>query len=409
MLEVEDALALIRTRVSALEAERLYLSAAHRRVLAETVVSPMNVPPFDNSAVDGYAVRAADTQGANRNKPVVLQVAGEVMAGEMPTQTVTQGTCLRVMTGAVFPDGADAMIMVEDTQPRDHQSLEIFEAARVGQFVRKTGSDIQTGQTVLSVGTLLTAAELGMLASVGCSEVAVHRLPRVAVVTTGDEVLEAGTHAVLPAGKIWNSNREMLAALVAEAGGMLHSLLHLPDDRDATREAFQHLSSHDLGADVIVTAGGVSVGDRDFIKPVLEEMGELALWRVAMKPGKPLAFGRIGKTLFFGLPGNPVSALVTFALFVRPVLRTMAGKTDVDYPHVQAVLAAPVSHEPSRREYVRATTRLINGVWTADPTGAQGSHRLSSMMGANSLLVLPAGSGDAAAGEIVTCLLLDDV
>ena len=406
MLEVEQALETILARAASVGTERVFLSEAHRRVLAEDIFAPIAVPPFDNSAVDGYAVIAADTAGASRETPVELQIIGEIMAGQTPTVPLQNGTAIRIMTGAPIPDNADAMIMVEDTELRETQAVAIYEAARCGQFVRRSGGDIQAGQLALERGTVLHAAELGVLASIGTAEISVYRLPRVAVVSTGDEIIDVGTSSALSPGKIWDSNRYTLAALVAEAGGILHSLTHIPDDYTATKQAFQHLASDDLGADIIVTAGGVSVGERDYVKPVLEELGQLELWRIAMKPGKPLAFGQIGKSLFFGLPGNPVSAMVTFDLFVRPVIQKMLGKTEINRPLVQATLTEDVSHESGRREYVRAQTVLENGMWKATPTGSQASNRLSSMAGANSLLVLPADTNDYATGAIIDCLLL---
>ena len=406
MWEVEDAREHILARAMPLESERIFLTAERGRVLAEEIFAPINVPPFTNSAVDGYAVIASDVQGASPANPVLLRVTGEVMAGEMPTISVESGTAIRVMTGAPMPDGADAMIMVEDTELHDSHTVAMLEAARSGQYVRRVGGDVSVGQSVLVKGTVLNAAELGVLASLGVSQLSVCRKPTVAVITTGDEVVDIHSAETLQPGKIWDSNRLTLAALVEEAGGVVHSVIHIPDDYKATKKAFQQLSDGKEGIDVIVTAGGVSVGDRDYVKPVLEELGELELWRVAMKPGKPLAFGRIGKSLFFGLPGNPVSAMVTFELFVRPVLQKMQGKLNWDRPVVQATLTEPVAHESGRREYVRAMTTLENGTWNATPTGSQASNRLTSLCGANSLLVLPADTSDYAAGSVVDCLLL---
>ncbi len=406
MWEVEQAREYILSRALPLESERVFLSAERGRVLAEEIFAPINVPPFTNSAVDGYAIIASDVQGANPENPVILRVLGEVMAGEVPTIPVESGTAIRIMTGAPMPDGADAMIMVEDTELRDNDTIAIGAMARSGQYVRRVGGDVSVGQSVLGKGTVLNAAELGVLASTGVSQLSVYRKPTVAVITTGDEVIDVHSTKTLPPGKIWDSNRWTLSALVEEAGGIVHSLIHIPDDYNKTKNAFQQFADEKYGVDVIVTAGGVSVGDRDAVKPVLEELGELELWRVAMKPGKPLAFGRIGKSLFFGLPGNPVSAMVTFELFVRPVLQKMQGKPNWDRPVVQATLTESVAHEPGRREYVRAVTTLENGIWNAAPTGTQASNRLSSMVGANSLLVLPADTSDYAAGSVVDCLLL---
>lgn len=406
MWEVEDAREHILARAMPLESERVFLTAARGRVLAEEIFAPINVPPFTNSAVDGYAVIALDVEKATPADPIVLSILGEVMAGDVPTISVEPGTAIRVMTGAPMPDGANAMIMVEDTELREHDIVAILEAARSGQYVRRIGGDVTVGQSVVGKGTILNAAELGVLASLGISELSVYRKPTVAVITTGDEVVDIHSAKTLPPGKIWDSNRLTLAALVEEAGGVVHSMIHIPDDYEATKKAFQRLSDGEERIDILVTAGGVSVGDRDYVKPVLEELGELELWRVAMRPGKPLAFGRIGKSLFFGLPGNPVSTMVTFELFVRPVLQKMQGKPNWDRPVVQATLTEPIAHELGRREYVRAITTLENGRWHATTTGAQASNRLMSMCGANSLLVLPADTSDYIAGSVVDCLLL---
>jgi molybdenum cofactor synthesis domain-containing protein len=262
------------------------------------------------------------------------------------------------------------------------------------------------GQHVLDEGTLIGPAEIAMLAAVGRSNVAVIRRPRIAVISTGDEIVDI--HEKPGPGKIRNSNSYALAALVAEAGGELHSIRHIPDDRTATEAAFRECSGLDGSdpVDAIVTSGGVSVGDRDFVRPVIEDLGVLDLWRVKMKPGKPLAFGKVGKSLFFGLPGNPVSTMVTFELFVRPSIWKMAGRKTLERPSVVATLDQPVHHTPGRQEYVRAVVTQRNGQFYAAPTGAQGSSILTSMLGANGLLVIEEDRGDLDTGERVSAILL---
>lgn len=405
MWTVEEALEAILGRVKQLPVERIALLDSLGRVLAEDVAADIAVPPFDNSAVDGYAVRAADTAGAQPDSPVRLRTLPEVPAGALAAEPVVEGTAARIMTGAPVPSGADAIVMVEDTCCAEG-SVEILQAAQPGQHVRYAGDDVTPGSVVLRTGTRIHAAEIAMLATLGRAIVPTFRPARVAVLSTGDEVVDIVEGVPPPPGKIRNSNAYALAALVREAGAEVHSRLHIPDDLAATEAALRRCV--ESGADVIVSAGGVSVGDRDFIKPALERLGRLELWRVAMKPGKPLAFGSIGKTLFFGLPGNPVSALVTFELFVRPTLGMMAGRqaADLKRPVIQATVTEPVSHAPGRREFVRAVTTSEDGRFVTRPTGAQGSGILHSMLGANSLLVIPEDSLGLTPGQTATVLLL---
>jgi molybdopterin molybdotransferase len=405
MLTVEEALDAVLSRVRVNPTAQLPLTRCPGHVLAEDVLADIDNPPFDNSAVDGYAVRAADTAGASPDCPAVLQPLPEVMAGSVPGTAVAPGLCMKAMTGAPMPAGADAMVMVEDARDTGEGVLILAEAAP-GDHVRRRGADVHTGETVLTAGTLIHAAEIAMLAAVGKSEIAVARKPRVAVLSTGDELVDVSTRP--GPGQIRDSNRYALAALVEEAGAELHSMVHIPDDLTETEEALRKAAGQDGSepADVIVTSGGVSVGDRDYVKPALEKIGTMDLWRVSMKPGKPLAFGRIGETLFFGLPGNPVSTMVTFELFVRPALWKMAGRTNLHRTRVRAVLDDDVSHNPGRREYVRAVVRLTGDQFIATPTGAQGSGVLTSMLGANALLVLPEDVDGVRAGETVDALLL---
>ncbi|HLV81429.1 MAG TPA: gephyrin-like molybdotransferase Glp, partial [Chthonomonadaceae bacterium] len=404
MLPVEEALTTILRRVKRLPVERMPLLDSLGRVLAEDVAADIAVPPFDNSAVDGYAVRAADTASARTEARVHLRVLSEVVAGTPAAVPVAPGTAARIMTGAPVPPGADAIVMVEDTRNLGAE-VEILQAAQRGQHVRHAGEDVARGSIVLRAGARIRAAEIAMLATLGRASVPVFRPARVAVLSTGDEVVEIEEGVAPPPGKIRNSNAYALAALVREAGAEVHARLHVPDDLAATEAALRQCV--ESGADAIVSAGGVSVGDRDFIKPALERLGRLDLWRVAMKPGKPLAFGSIGETLFFGLPGNPVSALVTFELFARPAIFKMAGRREEDLqrPAVQAIVAEPVAHVPGRREFVRAITTAEGGRFVTRPTGAQGSGILHSLLLANSLLVIPEDSTGLAPGQAATVLL----
>jgi molybdopterin molybdotransferase len=409
MLSVEEALETILARTPTLPAERIPLLEALGRVLAEDIVADIAMPPFDNSAVDGYAVRAEDTIGAGPQTPVVLRIVADIPAGTVSETPIVPGTAARIMTGAPVPTGADAIVMVEDTRPLEGERVAILEAVKQGWYVRLTGEDVPRGAVVLEAGTRIRAAEVAMLATLGRAFVSTVRPARVAVVSTGDELVAVEEGVIPPPGKIRDSNRYALAALVRESGAEVHSLTHIPDEPAATEATLRACADPASGADVIVTAGGVSVGDRDFVRPALEKLGTLALWRVAMKPGKPLAFGRIGETLFFGLPGNPVSAMVTFELFVRPALWKMAGRAACELARrqVPAVLRTAIPHQPGRREYVRASTTVEGERFVTQPTGAQGSGILRSMTLANSLIVLPTESTGAAAGETVKVLLLE--
>jgi molybdopterin molybdotransferase len=406
MYSVEEALEIVLSRVSTLPSASVPLLSSLGCVLAEQIISDIDNPPFDNSAVDGYAVRAGDVASASNDNPVTLELEGEVSAGDQAGLSVGAGECIRVMTGAPMPAGADAMVMREDAEPRG-RTISIRASAQPGDHVRRAGEDFHRGDVVLAAGARIGAAEIGMLAAVGKAEVSVYRRPRVAVFSTGDELVDI---SFTPGnGQIRDSNRYALEALVHEAGGEVTLSRRLPDDLDATVRAFSLAAGlgEEDAVDVIVTSGGVSVGDRDFVKPALEKLGTLELWRVSMKPGKPLAFGRIENTYFLGLPGNPISTMVTFELFVRPLLRKLAGHSDLFRRRVRAELLDEVSHAPGRREYVRCRLTEREGRIVALPTGAQGSGILSSMLGANALLIVPEHSSGLAAGDVAEALLLD--
>ena len=405
MLSVEQALAAILINAKTLGVETVSLADALGRTLVRDVFAREDAPPFANSAVDGYAVRAAEVSAAGIDLPVILPVSAEIHAGDTPTRALEIGTAARILTGAPVPDGADAIVMQEDTRT-ESGGIAILDAAGMGQHVRPAGEMWRIGDRIFEAGTWIRASEIGLLATLGQANVSVYRLPRVAVLSTGDELADAGSET-LPPGKLRDSNRPMLAALVREAGCVLHSAAHVPDNLEQTEAMLRELSDPAAGADAIITAGGVSVGDRDFIRPALEKLGTLELWRVAMKPGKPIAYGRIGAAQFFGLPGNPVSAYVTFELFARPMLWAMSGRRldALARPTVQAVLTEAVSHVPGRREYVRAITESDGIRFMTRPAGAQGSGILRSVTLANSLLIVPEDAEDLAAGATVNVLL----
>ena len=398
---VEQALEKMLARCHVTCKEALALAEARGAVLAEECVSDIDLPPFNNSAVDGYAVCAMDTAEADALAPARLSLAFQQPAGPSEPMQLARGATARVMTGAPIPHGADAVVMQEDVSMGPEGTVQFVAPVLYGEHVRKMGSDVTAGDIVLPAGTLLGPAELGILAATGRSSIACHRRPRVAIVTTGDEVEEVG--ALLAFGKIYNSNSFCLRALVDQTGAEPVLVRHIPDDFEATCNALAEIARS--GIDAIVCAGGVSVGARDFVKPALERLGSLDLWRVAMKPGKPVAFGSIGETLFFGLPGNPASVLVTFELFVRPCLWKLAGRKELARELVDSTAADAIQHVPGRREYVRAATVWRDGGYVSTTTGAQASGRLRSLVGSNSLIVVPEDCEGIRAGERVRVIL----
>ena len=396
MLTYDQALAQILSRLAPLPPVPLPLSDALGCVLAEDLVAPQAVPPFDNSSMDGFAVRAADLADI----PAVLPVQGDIPAGALSLPTLTPGHALRIMTGAPLPPGADAVVPVEETEARP-AGVAFLQPVTPGQHIRRAGEDVTAGSVVVAAGSLLRPAEIGMAAVVGRPSVRAHPRPRVAILSTGDELIEPG-QPLLP-GQIYNSNAYALAAQVAEAGGVVTHRLHARDTPEAVREAFDACA----GADLLLTSGGVSVGDYDFVKAVFAERGTMDFWRVAIRPGKPVAFGRWGETVFFGLPGNPVSSMVTFELFVRPALRRLRGLAEPSRPTVTARLTEAARHTPGRQSYQRAVVTPEAGGFVVTPTARQGSGMMRSMVEANALLVIPADVPALPAGSTGTVLLLD--
>jgi molybdenum cofactor synthesis domain-containing protein len=376
-------------------------------VLAEPVLATEPVPPFANTAMDGYAVRAADTASAAPASPARLRVVGELPAGHAPTVAVGAGEAIRIMTGAPIPDGADAIVMVERTE-RDADHVLVREAARRGEHVRAAGGDVTAGQTVFEPGTVVSAAHVGMLASLGVGDVRVHPRLRVGVLSTGDELVERGS---LAPGQIRDSNRPMLLALVAENGWVPVDLGLARDDEEAIERAItQGVDT----CDALLTSGGVSVGDYDYVKAVLDRLAaqrsnSAFTWsQVAIKPAKPLAFGTLGGVPVFGLPGNPVSAHVSFELFARPALRRMAGHRDWYRPELLATAAEPLRRRPDGKLHLdRVRVWTDGGVLQCARSGGQASNVLSAMAAANGLALLPDGDG-VEAGDTVRVLLLGD-
>jgi molybdopterin molybdotransferase len=403
MLRVDEAYHAIVGAIAPLPAERLPLPAAHGRVLAEDVVAREAIPPFDNSAMDGYAVRVADVAGAGEHTPVVLRVAGDLPAGaDARGVRVEPGTAVRIMTGAPLPEGAEAVLMREDTREGGDR-VEALCPAEPGEHVRKAGEDIAPGRTVLTAGTPLKPAAIGVLASIGVADVLVVRRPRVAILATGDELV--GLAEPLGPGRIRASSSYALEALVAAAGAEPVMLGIARDEREDLRRKL----AEGARADLLLTTGGVSVGDHDLVREMLAAEGEVAFWRINMQPGKPLAFGRVGGTPVIGLPGNPVSTLVGFELFVRPAIRKLAGHAQLRRPPVRARLAAAHEKRGDRRQFLRAHVEWAGDAFVATLDPGQGSHQLSGMARGNALVVLPEGPGRYVEGHLVEVVLLEEI
>jgi molybdenum cofactor synthesis domain-containing protein len=394
MVPIDEAQRVIASHVTPLAAGDLDIltEAAEGRVLAEDVYAGGPLPDVPKSAVDGYALRAADGTAARR-------VLAEVTAGAVAGLSVEAGTAVRIMTGAPLPPGADAVIMVEQTEEREGLLL-IGRAVAPGEAVHTVGQDIAAGQRVLARGTAIGAAEIGLLATVGRTRVSAYRQPVVAVLATGDEVYEPDGEQ-LPGG-VRDSNRYALMVAAREAGCETISLGIARDDEAVQRRAIQEGLER---ADVLITSGGVSMGTRDLIKPLLAELGTVHFGRIAFKPGKPTTFATVGGKLAFGLPGYPVSSLVSFEVFVRPALRRLQGDARPERPRVRVALAAPITPSPDRPEYQRVMVRQEGGRLVARSTGAQGSSRLLSLHGANGLLLVPPGERRYEAGEELEALL----
>jgi molybdopterin molybdotransferase len=392
-ISIDEARARVLAEIHPLPAERVPVAGALGRVLAEEVRSGGDLPPFDSSAMDGYAVVAVA-------EPAELEVVAEARAGAPASHGVEPGEAVRISTGARMPPGADAVVPSERVTISDGRVAVPPVAA--GANVRRAGEDVKAGAAVLEPGTELGPAELAMLASLGHADVLCSRAPRVAIVVTGDELVEPGGE--LASGRIFNSNGPALAALAARAGALVASNARAPDEREATRAALRHALED---TDVVCVSGGVSVGPHDHVKPALADLFvEERFWGVALKPGKPTWFGVCPTgPIVFGLPGNPVSAMVTFQLFARPALRALAG-ADPSASRVRARLDAPVARNPRREQAVRCRLRAADDGWHVEPTGPQGSHQLSSMLGAGALALIGRGEGEVAAGELVDIELL---
>jgi molybdopterin molybdotransferase len=408
VISLAEAQARVLAGIRPLAPQRLPAPEALGLVLAVDVVADEPIPPFANTAMDGYAVRAADTARASESSPATLRVVGELPAGRAPTTAVGPGEAIRIMTGAPVPDGADAIVMVELTERVGDTEVRILAPAAAGDHVRPAAGDVAPGDLVFAAGTVLRAAHLGVLASLDRAEVEIVPRARVAVLSTGDELVERGP---LAPGQIRDSNRPMLRALVEEAGAVVVDLGTARDDEAAITRAVEHAADT---CDALVTSGAVSVGDYDFVKTAIEHVardrpGSQFVWaQVAIKPAKPLAFGQLGRVPVFGLPGNPVSSHVSFELFARPALRMMMGHTVPGRPQVQARATHPFGRRADGRLYIERVvlTRALDGGFLATRSGVQASNVLSGMARANGLALLPDGDG-VAEGDDLAVLVLD--
>lgn len=402
MISVEEALARILAEITSLSVTRVPLSESLGLVLAEDVIAQEDIPPFANSAMDGFALLSQDSQPRD-GQPPRLHVTGGVAAGYVAEHAVELGTAMRIMTGAPVPPGADTVIQVELTRSESPESewVEILQAVEPGNNIRPAGEDMRRGQTVLFSGTAIGPWEIGVLATLGWANVPVIRRPRVAILGTGDEVIDVDEP--LRPGKIRNSNSYLLEAAVQRAGAEPQRLGVARDTVESLREKFTEA----IQCDLIITSGGVSVGEFDLVKNIMTEQGEINFWRINMRPGKPVAFGHIGNVPLLGLPGNPVSAAVTFELFGRPVIRKMLGHTLLERPQVDVVVEDGVSERVMRRHYVRARVEWRDSRFVARTTGNQGSNIMTSLLNANALLIVPEGGAVVHPGDTARAIMLD--
>lgn len=410
-LTVEEALERVLAGVRPLSTERVPTLAALGRTIAETITAPFDHPPWDNAGMDGYAVRAEDVAGATPHRPATLEVIEEVAAGGVPSRSIGPGQATRVMTGAPVPEGADSVIRIEHTAgwaadgELDGRRVVITSDADAGRNIRRRGEDVRRGDTVVPRGRVLRAGEIGALAMAGRLQVLVHRRPVVAILSNGDELVEPDERVERAGHRIFNSNAYGLAAAVASAGAEPRLLGIARDDEAELRTRLGEVA----GADVLLTTAGASVGEYDFVKSVLASLGfRLGFWRVRMQPGSPFFFGHLGDTAVIGLPGNPVSALVTFEVLVRPALRRMAGRSDVRHRVIRARLAEAIPPGVDRTRFLRVRLEADGGDEPlARLTGPQGSGILTSLVAADALLVVPAREGVIEPGERLPAILLD--
>ena len=402
MLSVEEAKSRILAGVQPLGVERVAIAEAHGRVLAADLRSKLNLPPWDNSAMDGFALRFEDVHTATADKPVALQVTATIAAGSVAHAEVGPHEAMRIMTGAPVPAGADTIVPIEHTDG-DNDVARIKQApAKAGMHIRRLAEDVRVGDVVLSAGKVMTPARIALAAGSGHGEIDVFMRPRVAILSTGNELVEPGQEPA--AGQIVSTNSYSLMAQVREAGGIPVYLGIARDDPEAIRARLQGAQHVDL----LLTSGGVSVGDFDFVKDVLLDLGmKLDFWKIAMKPGKPLAFGHVNGRPVLGLPGNPVASMVGFDVFVRPLLKAMMGCQHLEMPMLKARLAGGYKKRDDRLHFVRVCLRYNGEHWLAQSSGLQGSGVLSSMAAADALAVIPAACHELAEGDEVEVRILN--
>jgi molybdopterin molybdotransferase len=403
MIPVEKAIELILKEIELLGLEKIDILSSLGRVAAENIYSNRDIPSFDNSAMDGYAVRFMDIQSASNDNVSVLNVIEDLPAGYTPNRAVNKGEAVRIMTGAPVPQGADTVVMVEDTE-KEGDTVKIFRETKQGRNIRRAGEDVKAGELVISRGTPVRPAEIGMMASVGRSFVSVYQVPRVAILSTGDELVDVDGR--LNGGKIISSNSYTLISQVKEC---IAVPIYLGIARD-TKEEIKKKLKEGTHADIIISSGGVSVGDYDLVKDVLKEIGaDIRFWKVAMRPGQPLAFGVIAGKPIFGLPGNPVSSMVSFEQFIRPSILKMSGFKHIFRPVIDAVLKEDIYQKPGRKRFLRSIVSLEDGKYYVRLTGEQGSGILMSMVRSNGLTIIPEDGAGFKAGEKVRVQLLDRV
>ena len=400
MLSIEHALQEMLEKIEPLpDKELVELGQASNRVVRDSLIAPISLPPFEASAMDGYAVRSEDCQQSKTS----LTLFGTSFAGTPFVEIVPRGGAVRIFTGAALPDTCDAVVLQEDVElVKEH--IVLHNKISKGENVRHRGTDIEKGGNLLETGKKLSAYDIAWLAACGVGSVSVTRPIRVALFSTGDELRDPGQ--TLEYGQIYDSNRESLKAFLEGQPVTVRDLGRLPDNFDQIQKALQSVAE---STDLIITSGGVSVGDADFVRPVIQSLGELTFWNVALKPGKPIAFGKVGDAWFFGLPGNPVSAVITYLLFVLPAIDKLSGARVAEPETLPAVLSHELKHTKGRREYQRGRVRRAANQLLVNQTGDQSSNRLSSLASANCLIVVPEECGSLSAGAQVDILLLPRV